>query len=157
MSLSYQLYIDRDGQATETLVDPIYFPLNPAHCTCDSMQEVAEDIDMLFSCNTTISDECTGIQCTAEDNVLKGMTMNVSQCDDPPTVTLGIVVNETIYTELVTGNTTTTLEAIGITLALTVWYYKFSMDLQVYIAIRISCRSIVSSHTIHVFLEKECF
>ena len=129
-SLSSQLYVDRDGQDTETLVDTVYFPLNPAHCMCDSMQEVAEDIDLLANSTCRIANEnCSQLQCTVEQSVLQSVTMNVSQCENPPKVTLTMVVAGNSYSAEVTGNRTETIN--GITVMITVWYYDYSMDLQV--------------------------
>ena len=57
--------------------------------------------------------------------------MNLSQCDTPPTLNFEIVAQDTTYTAPVTGNTTKSLASIGVTVAFTVWYYEYSMDLQV--------------------------
>ena len=86
------MYADRDGEDTETLVDPIYFPLHPARCMCESMKAVAEDFVSSYSCTIT-NDECTELECTVEDSVLESLTMTISQCDDPPTVILQFVIN----------------------------------------------------------------
>ena len=99
---------------------------------CDSMQAVAEDMYLLVasSCNTT-NDECTELLCTVEDSTLQQVTMSISQCDNPPTLTLGMVVNGQSYTTDLTDNTTTPLDGFGVTLIYTVWYYDYSMDIQV--------------------------
>ena len=97
---------------------------------CDSMQEVAEDIDLLANstCHTTNND-CSQLQCTVEESALQSVIMNVSQCENPPKVTLTIVAVGTSYNVEVTGNTTRIIN--GITVMITVWYYDYSMDLQV--------------------------
>ena len=131
--LFLQLYVDRPGQGRQTLVDPVYFPLLPGKCMCDSMKAVAEDMYWLnsSSCNTTDA-ECTGeLLCNLEDSALQQVTMSISQCDNPPTLTLGMVVNGQSYPTELTDNTTSALGDLGVTVIYTVWYYNYSMDIQV--------------------------
>ena len=99
---------------------------------CDSMQAVAQDIDLLVSssCNTT-NDECTELLCNVEDSALQQVTMRISQCDNPPTLTLEMVVNGQSYPTDLTGNRTSALGDLGATAIYTVWYYDYSMDIQV--------------------------
>ena len=100
---------------------------------CDSMQAVAEDMYWLnsSSCNKT-NDECTSeLLCTMEDSALQQVTMSISQCDNPPTLTLGMVANGQSYTTELTDNTTRALGDFGVTVIYTVWYYDYSMDIQV--------------------------
>ena len=96
------------------------------------MQGVAEDIHLLssYTCNTTNA-ECTDLLCTVEGSTLERVTMSVSQCTSPPTITLEMMVSGQIYTAPVAGNTTRTLGSTGATLFVLVWYYDYSMDLQV--------------------------
>ena len=132
LSLSLQLYVDRSGQSTEILLAPVYLPLNPHECMCNSMEAVAEDIDLLFDSSCNITDEgCTELQCAVDESPVQRLTMNLSQCDTPPTLNFEIVAQDTTYTAPVTGNTTKSLASIGVTVAFTVWYYEYSMDLQV--------------------------
>ena len=99
---------------------------------CDSMQAVAEDMDLLVSspCNTT-NDECTELLCNLEGGSIERVTMRISQCDNPPTLTLEMVVNGQSYPTDLTGNRTSGLGDLGATVIYTVWYYDYSMDIQV--------------------------
>ena len=56
--LFLQFYIERDGEDPQIIMDPVYFPLHPATCMCESMKAVAEDFVSSYSCNIT-NDECT--------------------------------------------------------------------------------------------------
>jgi hypothetical protein len=57
--------------------------------------------------------------------------MSISQCDNPPTLTLEMVVNGQSYPTDLTGNRTSALGDLGATAIYTVWYYDYSMDIQI--------------------------
>ena len=97
---------------------------------CESMQAVAEDFVSPYSC-TLINDECTELQCTVKGSVLESLTMSISQCDDPPTVTLKVVVDNRTYTMTVTSATSRILDPAGIILTVGLWSYNYSIDLEV--------------------------
>ncbi|CAI8024429.1 hypothetical protein GBAR_LOCUS14183 [Geodia barretti] len=148
--LGFELYVDRPGHGRQTLVDPVYFPLLPGKCMCDSMKAVAEDMYWLnsSSCNTTDA-ECTGeLLCNLEDSALQQVTMSISQCDNPPTLTLGMVVNGQSYPTELTDNTTSALGDLGVTVIYTVWYYNYSMDIQIVAQSGEAYNEILSRHKI---------
>ena len=107
-----------------------YFPLRPARCMCESMKAVVEDFVSSYSCTLT-NDECTELQCTVKDSVLESLKMNISQCDDPLTVTLKVVVDNRTYTMTVTSPTSRLFDPAGIILTVGLWSYDYSIDLEV--------------------------
>ena len=111
-------------------MDPVYFPLHPARCMCESMKAVAADFISSYSCNIT-NDECTELQCAVEDSVLESLTMTISQCDDPPTVTLQVAASNRTYTLPMARSTVKTLEDVGVTVAVYLWHHDYSIDLLV--------------------------
>lgn len=135
LPLSLQLTVDRD-ETVETLLETLYFYLDPATCLCDSMQYVAEDMYLLsdYSCNTTHDSNCTEIFCQVEGNTLESVTYDLYQCTSPnPTFELSMVLSSQTYSLNVTDNTTRTITTDGLVLnvIINVWYFNYSMDLQV--------------------------
>ena len=96
---------------------------------CESMQAIREDFASSYSCTLT-NDECTELQCV-KNSVLESLTMSISQCDDPPTVTLKVVVDNRTYTMAVTSPTSRLLDHTGIVLTVGLWSYDYSIDLEV--------------------------
>ena len=97
---------------------------------CESMKAIAEDFVSSYSCTLT-NDEYTELQCTVKDGVLESLTMSISQCDDPPTVTLKVVVDNRTYTMTVTSATSRLFDPAGIVVAFGLWSYDYSIDLEV--------------------------
>ena len=97
---------------------------------CESMKAAAEDFVSSYSCTLT-NDECTELLCTVKGSVLESLTMSISQCDDPPTVTLKVVVDNRTYTMTVTSATSRLFDPAGIVLTVGLWSYDYSIDLEV--------------------------
>ena len=97
---------------------------------CESMQAITEDFVSSYSCTLT-NDECTELQCTVKDSVFENLTMSISQCDDPLTVTLRVVVDNRTYTVTVTSPKSRLLDPAGIILTVGLWSYDYSIDLEV--------------------------
>ena len=66
--------------------------------------------------------------------------MNIHECDDPPTVVLGMIIGSVPYSVEVNDNTSTPLGTIGATLIVNVWYYQYSMDLAVCVCVCVCVR-----------------
>ena len=111
-------------------MDPVYFPLHPARCMCESMNAVAEDFVSSYSCTIT-NDECTELQCAVEDSIVESLTITISQCDDPPTVILQFVASNRTNTLPLTRSTIKALEGVGVTAVVELWHYDYSIDLLV--------------------------
>ena len=104
------------------------FPLIPAHCACDAFLPFFEDG---YCDSYDINCKSYGIRC--EGDTIDGFKLDgldLDPCDSPPSVTLQIVFKGTPFTVVVSGNTTSELLGSA-TLTATVWYYDYSMDMQV--------------------------
>ena len=118
------------------LLYPVYIPLDPADCLCSSMQNVAEDIHLLsdFSCNTTVGN-CAEIVCDVVNSPLQFVSMEVIQCDSPPSLDISIVLQSSNYHVSTNTNRTLVLTSVGATLYINIWHYDYSMDVQVCVCV----------------------
>ena len=73
--------------------------------------------------------------------------LDFEQCDSPPSVTIEVEFKDTPYTVVVSGNTTEMLGSAEDTLTATVWYYDYSMDLQVTTVYEREYRKRVNDHS----------
>ncbi|CAI8046414.1 hypothetical protein GBAR_LOCUS25676, partial [Geodia barretti] len=124
----FELSVDRDGQNTQTILPPVSFPLIPAQCACDTFPPFFEDS---YCDSYDINCKSYGVRC--EGDIIDGFKvdgLDLDPCDSPPSVTLQIVFKGTPFTVVVSGNTTSELLGSA-TLTATVWYYDYSMDMQV--------------------------
>ena len=133
-SLSFfpQLTERHNDDSTQSVLDPIYFPLDPGDCMCSTMQEAADNLHNLtaFPCDIT-DEECTTIRCTISDNPPGSVTTRISPCDDPPSLHTTVVMNGDTQNIDTSGNLTTTLNDIPADLKITIWHFDYSMDVEV--------------------------
>ena len=130
-------------------MDPVYFPLHPARCMCESMKAVAADVISSYSCTIT-NDECTELQCAVEDSVLESLTITIMQCNDPLTallLQLGTNNNRT-HSLHVTGSFFFALRPTDVSGTGLFLYYTYSADLMVSIIIA----TFMSNPKLHVKL-----
>ena len=110
---------------------PVSFPLIPAQCACDTFPPFFEDS---YCDSYDINCKSYGVRCegdTIDGFKVDGLDLDPCMpCDSPPSVTLQIVLKGTPFTVVLRGNTTTELLGSA-TLTATVWYYDYSMDMQV--------------------------
>ena len=121
--------MNRDGENNkQTILQAFYLPLNPADCMCDTYPPFFEDG---YCDSYTYNCVNYEVQCDNEgsDFILHGI--DIDQCASPPSITLSVVVDGEVHTVVVNGNKTEMLGSSGTTLTSTVWYYDYSMDLQV--------------------------
>ena len=123
--------------STLLLFDPVYIPLNPGVCMCNTMQEVADNIHDLtgFSCDTT-DNECNSIRCDESDSSsqslpLQSVGMSVSPCDDPPSLILNVGVNGDTQSITADDNKVVSLSHLDATLRISLWHFDYSMDVEV--------------------------
>ena len=119
------------------LFDPVYIPLDPGDCMCNTMQEAADNLHDLtgFSCDTT-DDECTSIRCDVSDSSaqslpLQSVGMSVRPCDDPPSLILSVAVNGDTQPITADDNKVVSLSHLDAKLRISVWHFDYSMDVEV--------------------------
>ena len=118
--------------STQSIFDPIYFPLDPGDCMCSTMQEAADNLHNLTAFPYDITDEeCTTIRCIIADNPPQSVTTRISPCDDPPSLHTTVVINGHTQNVVANGNQTTTLTDIAADLKITIWHFDYSMDVEV--------------------------
>ena len=109
---------------------PVFIPLHPGDCMCDTLQYESHTPIGYTVCSTT-DKECNTILCDVSNSVVESFSMTVISCDDPPSIQLNVHANNLTQTILANDNTTTSLSETVNELRISLWHFDYSMDIEV--------------------------
>jgi hypothetical protein len=129
--LGFMLTLHHNDGSGQTILTPLYIPLDPGDCMCSTMEDAADNIHNLtsFSCSVT-DEECTSIQCDIADIPGQSVGVTVSPCDDPPSLQFAVIVNGNTQSISADGNKTVSLGEVDADLRIRIWHFDYSMDVE---------------------------
>ena len=127
------MYSSREGE-TLSVFDPIFVPLNTSECMCDSLERIADDVDLdigtsiitLYNCTNP---NCSRVVCTVLDSPVQFVNMTVHSCDSPPSIDLSTAISGTAHSYNVDHSQT--ISSSGFQMNVDIWHFNYSMDVQV--------------------------
>ena len=115
------------------LFEPLFVPLFPHDCICDSMENVASNIHYRANYDCTVNNDCDEIQCTVRHSTLHSVNFIFNSCDDPPSVDVELHMDSGTVTVHANDNITERVESLDVDMIIDLWHFDYSMDVQVYV------------------------
>ena len=125
-----------DTSPRQYLIPPVEYAINTTECLCNSMKELARDLEGHFTHGCTTTEDCDGVRCAVDAFQNPHiMEIFVLSCEQPPAVDL--LIEDTVgdsYLSLYINDNTSSIQIIdgsSVYVLPTIIHHPYSMEFSV--------------------------